>query len=160
MNGGSVLTLAGLMLSTALVQAQPWRMGDQRPGERIEELKKVRLIEMLDLKEDQSSRFFARLNEHENAKRDLMKQRSDALDKVERLVRNHADGKEFEQVFPEVEAIDTKVVEERHRFFDGLGDILSPEQRGKYILFDRYFEKELREAMREVQRRRRGMDEP
>ncbi len=149
-----------MILGATQIQAQPWRMGGQGPLQRIEELKKVRLIEMLNLNEDQSTRFFARLNEHDSTKRDLMKQRSEVLDKIERLVRNHADSKDFEQLFPAVDAIDAKIIEERHRFFDGLGDILSAEQRGKYLLFYRYFEKELRDAMREVQRRRRGMDEP
>ena len=152
--------VAVVLLAASMVQAQPWRLGGPRPGARIEELRKVRLIEMLDLKEDQSVRFFARLHDHESAMQDLKKQRSDALDKIERLVRNHADEKEYAQVFPDVEAVDVKLVEERHKFFEGLTDILSQEQMGKYLLFDRYFEKELREAMREIQERRHGPETP
>ena len=136
-------------------------MGDKRPHERIEQLRKIRLIEMLDLKEEQSVRFFARLNEHEGARRELMEEKMEALDRIERLVRNRADEEEFEKVFPEVATVNERIFEREVNFFNSLGDILSVEQRGKYLLFERHFEKELREAMREIQRRRhRWMNEP
>ena len=139
------------------VQAQPFGPDERRPFERIEHFKKVRLIEMLDMKEEQSVRFFARLNEHDNAKRDLMKEKMDILDKIERLVRNHAEEKEFERLFPEVTVLNEKLSQEDQKFFNSLSDVLSAEQRGKYLLFERQFERELREAMRDIQRRRMRM---
>jgi|WetSurMetagenome_2_1015567.scaffolds.fasta_scaffold53743_2 Spy/CpxP family protein refolding chaperone len=147
-----------IALAAATVQAQPF---GPPPGphnmERIEHLKKVRLVEMLDLKEEQSVRFFARLNEHENTMRSLGSEKSDLLDRIERLVRNEADVKEFEAIFPQMSALEDRVGAERKRFFDGLADLLTPEQRGKLLLFERQFERELREAMKEVrQRRNRG----
>lgn len=149
-------TMFGLILicSASLATAQPFRMGNERPPERLEQFKKVRLIELLDMKEEQSVRFFARLNEHENMKRDLMKEKMALLDRVEKLVRNDADPKEFESVFPEVAALNAKIQQEDQKFFDGLGDILTAQQRGKFLLFERHFERELREAMREIQKRR------
>jgi hypothetical protein len=154
-----VLIIMTLVVPTFL-SAQPGMGPEHRPFERIEQWKKVRLIEMLDLKEEQSVRFLARLNEHEGNRRDLMKEKGEALDRIERLVRNHADEKEFEKVFPEVAVVDDKIAEEGKRFFANLSDILSAEQRGKFMLFERHFERELREAMREVQRRRGHPEEP
>jgi Spy/CpxP family protein refolding chaperone len=147
-----------VVLAAFTVQAQPF---GPPPGphnmERIEQLKKVRLVEMLDLKEEQSVRFFARLNEHENTMRSLGREKSDLLDRIERLVRNEADVKEFEAMFPQVFAVDDRMGAERRRFVESLSDLLSPEQRGKFLLFERQFERELREAMKEVrQRRNRG----
>ena len=154
------VTVFFLTVAASQLFAQPFRMEDRRPFERIEQLRKIRLIEMLDLKEEQSVRFFARLNEHEDAKRELMDQKMKSLDRIERLVRNRADEEEFEKEFREVAAISAKIDEQEVSFFNGLSDILSVEQRGKYLLFERRFEKELREAMREIQRRRHRMDEP
>lgn len=154
--------LACLLFLPSIVCAQPGRPGDvqggDRPSDRIENLRKVRLVEMLELKEDQSVRFLARMNEHDNIRRDLMKERGDALDRIERLIRNNAADADFEKGFAEVAAIDDRVTAERHRFFSGLSDILTPTQRAKMLIFERRFEKELREAMREAQRRRRGQD--
>lgn len=126
------------------------------PFERIERFKKMRMVEMLDLKEEQSVRFFARYNEFENTRKDLNHQKDEALDKIERLIRNKADAKEYEKLFAEVEAINRKIADEKLKFFNGLSDLLSIEQRAKLLLFERRFESELREAVREAQQRRRG----
>lgn len=154
-----LLALTVILLGRGAI-AQPFQPDDQRPFERIEHFKKVRLIEILDMKEEQSVRFFARLNEHDNVKRELMKEKMDILDKIERLVRNHADDKEFEKLFPEVAAANQKIMQEDEKFFNSLSDILSAEQRGKFLLFERHFERELREAMKDVQRRRMRIDRP
>ena len=79
----------------------------------------------------------------------------ETLDKIERLVRNNGDKKEFEGLFSDVESANAKLADEDKQFFDGLSDILSPEQRGKYLLFERHFERELREAVRDIMQRRR-----
>ena len=148
-----------LMVSAlSTMSAQPFEK-EGPPFERIERFKKVRLIEMLDMKEEQSVRFLARLNEHDNTKKELVKAKMELLDKIERLVRNKADGKEFEKLFPEVAAANRRIFEEDEKFFASLSDLLTTEQKGKYLLFERHFEQELREAMREVQKRRRRMGE-
>ncbi|MBI4534687.1 MAG: hypothetical protein HY708_00315 [Ignavibacteriae bacterium] len=148
-----------MFVAVMFASAQPGRMGDRRPFERIEHLKKVRLIEMLDMNEEQSVRFFARLNEHETLKRDLMREKSEILDKIERLVRNRADDNEYEKFFPDILRINSRIADADQKFFEGLSDLLSAEQRGKYLLFERQFERELREALRDVQRRRNRMGE-
>jgi hypothetical protein len=158
MRMSTTLLMTALVVSAA--QAQPF---GPPPGprnlERIENLKKVRLVEMLDLKEELSVRFFARLNEHQNVLQALGREKSELLDRLERLVRNEAEAKEFEAMVPQVTAVDDRIGAEQKKFFDGLGDLLSPEQRGKFLLFERQFERELREAMKEVRQRRRGGEE-
>lgn len=150
------LALTSIFLSRQL-KAQPFQPDDRKPFERIEHFKKVRLIEILDMKEEQSVRFFARLNEHDNTRREILKEKMDVLDRIERLARNHADPKEFEKLFPDVSMSNAKLLQEDEKFFGSLSDILSAEQRGKYLLFERRFERELREAMRDVQRKRMRM---
>ncbi len=152
--------LAVLISCASIVaSAQPGPGPGDRGWERVEQLRKVRLIEMLDLKEDQSVRFFARFKEQEATRKQLMTERNEALDRIERLLRNRADTTEYAPVFAEVEDIDTKIVTARRQFYDGLGDILSTEQRAKLLLFERRFEKELRDAFREAQRRRHGLEQ-
>jgi len=161
MNASRAVAIALFLCSSGLAVAQPSMPSpDQRPMERIERLRKVRLIEMLDLKEDQSIRFFARMNDHDKARRELKRQKGEVLDRIERLVRNHADDQEFEKEYPEVRAIDARLAEENWNFFDSLKDILTPEQRGKFLLFERHFEVELRQAMREAVRMRHRGEQP
>lgn len=153
-----VITCLVVVFCAACAPAQPSQGGEGRPFERIEQWKKIRLGEVLDLKEEQSVRFFARLNEHEGRRRDLFKERGDVLDRIERLVRNHGDETEIQKEMDNVSTVDGKMMEEGKKFLGSLGDILTVEQRAKLLLFERRFEKELREAMREAQRRRHGAD--
>jgi hypothetical protein len=145
-----------MILTTLQLYAQPGPPMDGRGRERIERFRRMRLIELLDLKEEQSVRFIARYNEFENNRRDLNKQRDEILDKIERLVRNNAEEKEIEKIFLEVEAISRKLGEERLKFFNSLSDLLSVQQRAKLLLFERRFETELRDAVRQRMKEPRG----
>jgi hypothetical protein len=149
-----------VLLPVAALAQPPGPPQDSRPFERIEQWKKVRLIEILDMKEDQSVRFFARLKEHDAQRRELHKAKGEALDRLDRLLRNRAAAAELEKAIPEVLAAGDKIQEEERRFFLSLGDVLSAEQQAKLVLFERQFEKELREAMREAQRKRWRQEAP
>lgn len=161
------LALLLLLLWPAIpLVAQPGPGGPppdaDRPVERVERLKKIRLIELLEMGEEQSVRFFARMSEHERARGEFVKARNDALDRLERLVRNKAEDREYEKAIGEVREANQKTIEHERKFFEGLSDILSSEQRAKLVLFERRFQRELREAMRDQQRRRggKGVEEP
>ena len=150
-----LLAIFSIGVSQAQPPGGPPPLGG-RSMERIERFKKMRLVEMLDLKEDQSVRFFVRLNEFEITRRELNRQKDETLDKIERLIRNKADQKEYEKIFDEVEMSNRKIGDEKLKFFNSLTDLLTIEQRAKLILFERRFENELREAVKEAQERRRG----
>lgn len=145
-----------LLLGLAAAAAQPLGGPPGRASERIEQWRKIRLVEMLDMKEEVSVRFFARRNDHEKAKRELFKERDAALDRLERLIRVGAPAAEFEKAFAELADVDARVAVGEKEFLNGLSDILTIDQRAKMVLFDRRFEGELREAMKEQFRRRRA----
>jgi Spy/CpxP family protein refolding chaperone len=152
-----ILSLVGLLLLPVIASAQPpgpgW--GQDKPSfERIQQLMKMRMVETLDLKEEQSVRFITRFNEHEKRRRELMKLKGEALDRIEKLVKDSGDEREIEKSFPDALAIDVRMMEERTKFFNGLSDILTITQRAKLLLFERKFERELRDAVRETQHRR------
>ena len=148
-----------VLLTVAAATGQPMREPGSRPSERVEQWKKLRMIEMLDLTEEQSIRFFARLNEHEKQKKELMKKKGDALDKIDRLIRIEAADEEFGEVFAEISSVNGNLVQLQNNFFEGLQEILTTEQRGKLLLFERHFDRQLRNAVRELHRRRERMRE-
>ncbi len=151
----TIVFLLLLFVAPAIAQGPGGGPGQgEKPMERLERLRNLRMVEMLDLKEDESVRFFARLKEHDDTRHELRKERNDVLDKIERLVRNHAADAEYEEPFAQVAAIDQKIAEENRNFFAGLKDILTVEQRAKLLLFERRFESELRDAIREARLRR------
>lgn len=144
------------MAPVLVAQGIPPPDGPRAAG-RIEQLRKVRMIEALDLTEEQSIRFFARLHEHEKAKQALMDEKSATLDKLERLIRNDADDKEYRGLFPLIGEADAEIMESDNRFFEGLSDLLSESQRAKYLLFGRQFHRELQDALRFMHRRQEGL---
>jgi len=152
-----------VLLSIGMVPvlvAQGIPPGGPRAAERIEQLKKVRMIEALDLTEDQSIRFFARLHEHEKEKQALLDDKTATLDKLERLIRNDADDEEYNELFPLIAQSDAEITKSDTRFFESLDDLLSESQRAKYLLFGRQFHRELQDALKFMHRRRQGSDSP
>ncbi len=157
MRTGMMIALV-LGLLAVQAQAQPGRPGDPR-FERVEQLRKVRMIDELGLKEEQSVRFFARLSEFDKRRRDLMHERHEMLNKLEQMIKDNADEKELEKMFPVMAGLEQRMAEEKARFFASLSDVLSVQQRAKLLTFERTFEKELREAVRDTQRRRMRTEE-
>jgi len=154
-----LMSMILVLLTVAAATGQPMREPGSRPSERVEQWKKLRMIEMLDLTEEQSIRFFARLNEHEKQKKELMKKKGDALDKIDRLIRIEAEDEEFGEVFAEISSVNGNLVQLQNNFFERLQEILTTEQRGKLLLFERHFDRQLRNAVRELHRRRERMRE-
>jgi Spy/CpxP family protein refolding chaperone len=151
------LALAALLLPSAIAVAQPPGPGwgpDRHSFDRIQQLMKMRMVETLDMTEEQSVRFIARFNEHEKHRRELMQLKGDALNKIEKLLKESGDEKEIEKSLPDALAIDTRMMEEHTKFVNGLSDILTITQRAKLMIFERKFERELRDAIRDTQHRR------
>jgi Spy/CpxP family protein refolding chaperone len=156
----SIIIGIALLFSGAIALGQGWHGPEKRPFERIERFKEVRLIETLDLKEEQAVRFFTRMKDFEKRRHELQKAKGEALDKIEQAIKDGADDKTLEKLFPDVPAADMRIGEERAKFFNSLSDILTLQQRGKLLLFERNFERDLRDAIRETQQRRVKTEDP
>ena len=152
-----VTTLLGVMfLVTSSLLAQAER-GDhsQRPAyDRIESYKKVRMLESLKLDEDQSAKFLARYNKHSEVMHGFEKDRNDLVDKLDSQAKSDAAEEDYNQTFNALLDVDKNISGERIRFLSELKEVLSSKQIAQYIVFERNFVQELRQAVRDVQRER------
>ncbi len=149
-----VLPLAGSLLWT---QEEHQRLGPERLGpgaERIEQFKKIRLMDALKLDEETSIRFFARYNKHVATLRDIGKNRNESIDRLQKLIDSDAGSDDLNKVINAITALDGRLVEERLKFLTDLKDVLTVKQIGSYIVFERNFNQNLRDLMREVARDR------
>jgi hypothetical protein len=92
---------------------------------------------------------------------DLMKERMDLIDQLERQLQTKAGDKELQKSFDQLQQNNQKTFDERRRFEGDVKTMLTPEQMAKFYVFERNFERELREAMDDVRRerfRRQGKD--
>ena len=153
----TILLLLALLILVESAPAQRRRPpgGRDKPlPERIDRFKKMRLVEVLDLKEEEAVRFFSKQHEHDKKLHDLTVARQDAIDNVGEKVRGKADPNEYQKLVDEILDIDQKMFTERRRFQDELRSSLTPEQFAKFLVFERNFNQHLRDAMEGMRRER------
>lgn len=153
----SVLLFALQVASAQRMSAQrrgPDRAPEQRM-ERLQHLKKLRLMEVLKLNEEESIRFFTRYNKFEEELRDLEHERNDIIDDLETQLKEGQKVESLEKGFDDLFALGQKVVDARIRFYKEVRGMLTPQQVARLIVFERNFTRDLREIIQDVQRERR-----
>lgn len=154
-----------LFVFQTFMSAQPgsekWH-GKMGP-ERIERFKKMRLIEALNLSEETAIRFNAKYNTHENRLREIRKSFDTLQDKLEELLRQDEERgkqqkfsdkaiKELQNLIDQIESNKNEINSEEQRYSKELRELFTPEQIAKYYLFQRNFEHELREALKQMRK--------
>ncbi|OGU74481.1 MAG: hypothetical protein A3H45_10975 [Ignavibacteria bacterium RIFCSPLOWO2_02_FULL_55_14] len=118
--------------------------------ERVEQLKKLRLMEALRLDEETSIRFFARYNEHQEELRKIGLKRSGLIDQLQLAIKGSAADADVDKLLKDILAVETLVIDARSKFLDTLRPVLTVKQIGQYVVFERNFNQDLRELMREM----------
>jgi hypothetical protein len=174
----TMLIACALMLAGAAGRPAAAQEPDRPPRpemreriERLERMKQMRLIEELQLGEEEAVRFMAKRKEHEDRLRDLADERDAILDGIEENVGPHHEGRsdgksgarpggkaepapETKTDLPAVEKDlsrlqeqERKIFEERKRYQDEMRKMLSTERFAKMLLFERDFQMQLRDAV-------------
>lgn len=127
----------------------------RKKDNKIEQLEKVKLIEALDLTEDQSIRFFARRNEHRKEIEKLEIHSEEVIRDLEKIVQdsNERNVTEQKRLLNEFLDIRIQIENKRKQFILSLNDILTTEQVSKLVLF----EKKFREEIRKILMKRKGL---
>ncbi len=151
------ITIAFILISAPTypqANLQDNRMGGRFMPERIEKFKKMRLIEELNFSEENAIRFNVKYTAHEEKVRDLYKKREELESDIEKMISSsqeiQKDSKELLRVLKEIEENELKIHDEKTRYIMDLKKMLTTEQMAKFYLFQRKFNKELREAIREL----------
>lgn len=116
---------------------------------KIEQLEKLKLIEALNLNEEQSVRFFARRNEHRK-EIEKLESRADELIKIMEDKLNESaekDAVELKRMLNEYLDIRIQIENKRKQFILSLNDILSLEQINKLLIFEKRFKDEIRKIL-------------
>jgi hypothetical protein len=125
--------------------------------EKIEELRKLKLIESLDMDEETTLRFFARQNEHRVKMKQLQSLSDELLNKMESELKADEKTKSLKTLINEYLLNEEKINEERKAFIKSLDDILEIEQVSKLIVFEKRFNEEMRNILfKERLRRKRN----
>jgi predicted nuclease with TOPRIM domain len=153
-----VLSFIVLMFTINQLNAQPWGMRENQ-RKRLEEFKKIKLIETLDLTEDESTRFFALYNEHQKKVWELQRERDKVLDQLERLTKDESkfQPKKFEELEQRLNDLERELFRNRTEFHSSIKNVLSPYKVAKFYVFEREFMREINKLL--MKRSRRSLEE-
>jgi hypothetical protein len=133
-------------------QEMPLRSGPA--GERLEQFKKVQLLEALKLDEETSVRFLARYQKHQDAIREINQKRNGLIDQLQTMSRSGSNDADVEKTIRDLIATETKVTEARNKFLSDLKEILSMKQIARLIAFERNFYRDIRDIVRDMAKER------
>jgi len=147
------LILVGLFfLSVPMLYGQ-MREGMQHEGkvlERIEQMEKIKLIEILELDEETSIKFFVRRNEFHKKQKGLMDEREKFLADIEESLKDdRSDDIYYKQSVAKLMDLEVRIFHERQNFFNSLLNLLTPQQIAKLTVFEFKFKRELTQSLLE-----------
>jgi hypothetical protein len=125
-----------------------------RAIERVEQFKKIRMMEVLALDEQTSIRFFSRYGAYQEGVRELRKKQAQALGRVQALRKSKAADSEYAKVLEDVQQYDRQLEDAKEKYFKELQGILTSKQIVEYLVFEMRFQQNLRDLIREAQKNR------
>jgi hypothetical protein len=148
-----ILLLAASIALCALSLAHAQEEDGERGRKRIEDYRRIRLIETLDFTEEQSARYFVREREFRQAENALKEQRENVLDHLRQLSKGNASEAEIMKDLQSLATIGTEMLAKRKEYLLGLKDILSIKQIAQLVIFEDAFAKELKRVLQNVGKR-------
>ena len=164
--------VAGAALLMVLpLGSTPWGQPEEPPvppprqevrvRERIKMLRTWRLIEALDLTEEQSEEFFPLLKGFDRRQEELKERKADLALKLGRIAASESSTeKELGEAIEAYRETDAKLREECDRFYDEVADVLTLRQQARLLVFEERFRERLIGILRDIRHGRGGMHEP
>ena len=113
-------------------------------------MKMWKMTEMLELSEEQASRFFPRYSSLEKELRNISGQQRTLLIEMKKMTgeKHGITEKELENITTKIFNLEQDKTEKKQEFFEGLDQVLSTDQRAKYYGFEIWFKEELRQGLK------------
>lgn len=146
----SVCIFAIMLFAAITVSAQGHRMERGRAAARLEQLERARLIEVLDMNEETSVKFFARRKEFVEKRKNLQWKMDDLVEQMEQETKEGKRGDNdpwFREKVSELISTQSEMVESMRAFTSSLVDILSTRQIAEYVVFERRFREEVKDIL-------------
>ncbi len=151
-----IISLASVLAIRPALAQPPWPGPGQSemggPGghaRNLESLRLLKLLEALDLTEEQSDRFIVAFSEFRKAWREVNEQiQMEVLVLSELMEQEKPDVEKVQKKVVDIELLRNKREATRNNFYEKAKGILTPLQIGKMVVFEESFEKKLLESVR------------
>lgn len=156
--------ITAIMLLTGSLMAQPdsapppdFPMGGphhrwQQMAENMENLRLLKLLETVDLTEEQSAKFIPLFQRFRKNFKELMDQRRDLVGNLASLVDSNASDAELNTGIQKLIDLKKKMDSQQTEFITECRGILTTKQVAKLVIFQERFEREILQSLREFRR--------
>ena len=146
---------SNLIFSQRFMEEGGWHL----KGGKIEQLEKIKLIEVLQLDEETTLKFFSRRNLHQQSQKHIILQRDSILTKLADQF-NSENKTDYKIGIEKILKIDKELLDDREKFLRSLNDLLSAEQIAKLLVFEIRFRSEIRKQILIEGKQRKGRMPP
>ena len=155
----SIISITLFFSSCLFAQKGKWEDDELRA--KFEELEKIKLIEVLQMDEETTLRFFARQSEHKKQQDEIQDKIRTNTDNIEALLKSEktVSNEELKSKIDEINKLQLQLEKNRIEFINSLPDILSYEQIAQLIIFEKRFRNEVRKMIMKDRRPPMGPDE-
>lgn len=116
---------------------------------RIEDFKKIKLIEELNLNEEESIKFFVKHNAMINEFKEIEKQKNKSVQKLEKMLSEQTNDSDIKKEVDNFLSIEQKMFKNKSAFINDIEKTIGQKKVAKYIIFENNFHKELQKIMRD-----------
>ena len=150
-----LMTMGAIFLANlALVWAQGPDDMPERRRERMQDLAIWKMLEVLDLSDEQTDRFLPAFRQMQKQEARLQEERRRLIDELEQALSQGGKPQRINNLIQQVRGLERQGEEIKEGFFKQAEDILTIQQLGKLILFQDRFERHLREMIRQTREER------
>ena len=159
-----VFMVVSTCLSSQILYAQrphpaglPEEHARERIREEIETMRMWKMLEVLDMSEEQSDEFLPAWRGMQKAHRSFREKRGELLRELEHVLREEQENKErkIDEIFDELKNEKAKLKEAQDRFRAEAKELLTLEQQAKLLIFEEKFERRMMEMIRKFREKRR-----
>jgi len=127
--------------------------------ERIQSLKKIKLLEVLELNEAESDKFLVKYNEYEKNVLDKYKKLEDATEELHKAIIDE-DYKNIDKLSENYIIANKELNQSIQDKYENIKKLLPKEKFAKYLIFERRFQEELRKQIFKRMGEKDGEDTP
>ena len=154
---GASLSVDGAALAQGGRMSSPGRGGFQKPGrEQMEMVRMWRLVNTLQVDEDQAMKVFPAFSRHHREREVLAKRRNDLRKGLEQQLAAEGSDEALLSQMAKIHTVEGEISTLAQDFDKDLEDILTPRQRARLMLFEDNFRNELRDTVRRMRSMRSG----
>jgi hypothetical protein len=145
--------IAALLLLCVASVAFSQEEDGERGRKRIEDYRRMKLIETLNLNEEQSIRFFAREKDFRQLERGMTEQRQASIERLRQLSGGNPGDADVVKELQTLASINADILAKRRDYLLSLKDIITLKQIAQLVVFDDSFARELKRLLQSAGKR-------